>query len=158
MKPTGEEDRLRAAMALTRALAEAKWPVLNINTLGSMARETLDILEKHRHVQEVAEFLGDFYADPGHTDSRRWHYMKRKYQYGVNLQGPEQLDQWFTQVLLNKQSKVYRPSVRYQIVSPDNRWLITVEPTGTRVSLMEPNEEKLRKLGEPLWLIQDLIV
>jgi len=153
-----EENKRRLAMALAGALARTEWPVLNISPTDRMARETLDVLEQYRHIQEVAEFLRDFYADPGHTDSRLWHYMKRKYQYGVNLQGPEQLDLLFTQVLSNKQSKVYHPGVRYQILSPDDCWLAAIEPTGFRVSLMEPSTAKLKKLGEPLCLIQDLIV
>lgn len=121
-----------------------------------MTVKTLDALGKWRHVPEVAQFLNEFYADFEPVDSRLWHYMKRKYQdERQELAGPDDIDRLFEQVLTDKEAMLYRPGERYHVVSSDQRWIAVVDSSGLRVSLMIA--KNVKRLGEPLWKIRDLI-
>ncbi|TAN51574.1 MAG: hypothetical protein EPN21_06300 [Methylococcaceae bacterium] len=150
------QDKFQAAEALGKALSERRWPESRIRPGNRMSRATLDALEAHSSVPEVRRYLADLAANDYRTPSRTWHYFKYKYQYGDTLSSPAELDARFDTVLRDRNARVYRGGERYIIYSERaGRWAI-VQPSGARISVYQPTDDELKRLGEPLWAIHIL--
>lgn len=153
------EDRLQAMQALGRALDVPEWGRPRIGR-GRMRRETMDVLMQHRSDPVVAKALRQAERD-GRVDGLVLHYVRRRYQDGEPLSGPEDLNRRFERLLQGSGHRIYRQALgggtRFAIYSEETGWVAVVDASGRRVTafIIDPDSNP-GDLGEPLWLIGEL--
>ena len=156
------DEKFGALTALSKARQEgAPWKTLKLRVNNSMTAQTLDALRQHREVPEVADFL-DRVEGGGRrvaVDGREWHYLKRRYQNGEALDGPEALDLGYTQTLSTMDSSVWHTAGgRYAVYSPHTKWTAYAEANGERVTAFPQTLDEMVILhGEVQWTLGDLL-
>ncbi|GAB6043587.1 hypothetical protein [Endothiovibrio diazotrophicus] len=156
------EERADALQALGRSMREPAWPNITLRLHGAETQRTLAALGEHTDDPEVKRLLDSLQLDPAArrvpVDSRQWHYLKRRYQDGVDLKGVDSLDRYYDQVLGQKDSQVYvrgeGKGRRYLVHSPSSDWIAITDARGRRITT-HPRRGEID--GEPQWTIQDLI-
>lgn len=155
------EERFAAAKAIGNALREPQWRANRVSLAGRMWSETERDLAGAAGIREVDDLIADARAAGGReVDSRRLHYIKRRYIDGWDLRGPEDLDRAFADTVNASDTLVYRlpgKNSRYHLYSARLNRLAVIDPSGRRVSIHTPREGVIEKLGDHKWARAALI-
>jgi len=154
---SGDTAAIQAAEALVKAGQESEWPEIRLRRNDRMTLDTLNALRQYAHVSEVKNFLALLDQADDRVPSQIWHYFKYKYQYQDSLSKSTDLDVRFNQVLSDPLARVYWRGNRYVVYSPQFDRLLYVNEAGQRITVYRPDQDFIRRLGEPTWPIGILL-
>lgn len=151
-RPPGKQ---AARAALIQARENPRWRINNLNRNKKETEKLLILLEPHQHVQEVADFIQQVRKTPASVDSRKLHYMRRRYLDGAALRDVDDMDALYRRIVSDPDAQVYRQAGRrYQVRSPREGWIAVFDPDGTRISLYHDLDDDF---GDSFWTLSDLI-
>lgn len=155
---SSDQAALQTAEALVKAATAPEWPAIRLKPTGKMTLKTLAALQARAGVAEVQNYLADLAKNGYRVDSRQWHYVKYKYEYGDPLASAEELDGRFEAVLADRHAVVYLKTGRIVVYSAREHRLVIVATTGQRITVYRPDPGDVATLGGGTWQLNQLIV
>lgn len=154
---SGDPATIQAAQALVKALITPSWGARTFKA-GKMTQRTLAEFAPYRNIPEVKSLLESIRrGDP--VDGLLLKWAKRHYpDQEAAIQTPDDLNQWFEQVLRDPRATLLRPSTqpnsRYTIYSASSGLLAVVDRSGQRVSVYQHDGTQL----EAAWQILSALI
>ena len=150
---SGDAPTIQAAEALVKALTVPDWGKRTFKT-GKMTQRTLDEFAPYRNVAEIQDLLASIQrGDP--VDGLLLKRAKRRYpEKEAAIQTPDDLNQWFEQVLRDPNATLHQPAAqpksRYTIHSATAGLLAVVDRSGQRVSVYQHDGTQLEAVWQTL--------
>ncbi len=150
---SGDAAQIQAAEALVKALTVPNWGTRTFKA-GKMTQRTLDEFAPYQNIPEVKSLLESIRrGEP--VDGLLLKWAKRRYpEKEAAIQTPDDLNQWFEQVLRDPNATFHKPAAhpnsRYAIHSALVGRLAVVDRAGQRISVYQHDGTQLEAVWQTL--------